>query len=211
MADFVNGYCTSKVGADFVPDCNNPMVPGLEREAVIINREDIDWANVTYSATEPNVVTELPIVTGARGYRLTLPTKNPFNGTGVEMVSGDTINDFTNTFVATIMDNSPEVNSAIIDGLANGTFIVVFENKHKKLNQAENPGSAAFQIMGMYTGLNASALSNGKYATETKGGWLITLTEVNAPLSAVFLYNNDYATTKTLFNNLTEVVTAPGG
>lgn len=42
-------------------DCSNRPVKGFEHEALLINRADIDWSGVTYSTTNPNVVTALPL------------------------------------------------------------------------------------------------------------------------------------------------------
>ena len=105
---------------------------------------------------------------------------------------------FNNEFPIVILDNGPGVCENLIDGLANGTFVVVFENKHKGTAK-----DAAFQVFGFYQGLTATSLENDKYNEETEGGWKAVLTEERAPKSGLFLFKTDYETTKALFDSLT--------
>ena len=51
---------------------------------------------------------------------------------------------FTNTVAIVILANDPDVSADVIDGLANGTYVVVLENKYKGLQKEGNPGDAAF-------------------------------------------------------------------
>ena len=69
-----------------------------------------------------------------------------------------------------VLANDPDVCNDIIDGLANGDFVVVLENKAKGLNKTENPGDSAFQVYGYYQGLKAAEIGNDKYSEETEGG-----------------------------------------
>ena len=96
-----------------------------------------------------------------------------------------------------MFDNGPEVANKVIDPLANGEFVVVAENRHKG-----TLGASAFQVYGLKQGLRASAGSNDKYAEETNGGWLVTLTESRAPDSALFLGGASYSAVKALFDSL---------
>lgn len=68
-----------------------------------------------------------------------------------------------------VLANDPDVCNDIIDGLANGDFVVVLENKAKGLNKTENPGDSAFQVYGYYQGLKAAEIGNDKYSEETEG------------------------------------------
>lgn len=103
-----------------------------------------------------------------------------------------------------VLANDPDVCNDIIDGLANGDFVVVLENKAKGLNKTENPGDSAFQVYGYYQGLKAAEIGNDKYSEETEGGWNISLQETKVPKSALFLYKTSYDATKTLVETLTK-------
>ena len=96
-----------------------------------------------------------------------------------------------------ILDNGPEVAEDIIDGLANGSFVLILKNKHKGAD-----GKAEYQMYGYYQRLKASAIENEKYSEDTDGGWLVTLHEDSVPKSALFYFNTDSTTTATQFETL---------
>ena len=164
--------CDITIKKDIAPSCDDPIVPGLEQEGVIMNRADVDFGAVTFNATRKNVIETLALKTGK-----------------VNMV---------------VLANDPDVCNDIIDGLANGDFVVVLENKAKGLNKTENPGDSAFQVYGYYQGLKAAEIGNDKYSEETEGGWNISLQETKVPKSALFLYKTSYDATKTLVETLTK-------
>lgn len=100
-----------------------------------------------------------------------------------------------------IPDSGPDVAESIIDPLANGSFLVILENKFKKM-QGTPAGAAAFEIYGFYQGLVANAATLDKYSDDTNGGWSFTLQEAGSPKSALYLFAETYAATKTLIETL---------
>ena len=196
--------CEALILQDIAPNCANPIVKGLERNAVIVNREDIDFGAIVYNASRPNVVEDLPLLEGKRGYGVYVYGDAPFTGTKTSMVVGTHRNTFTNDFSFVILDNDPDIAANVIDGLANGDFVVVFENKYKNASKATTPNDSAFQIFGLHQALNATAIENDKYSDDTEGGWTVTLQETQAPHAGMFLYKTSYATTKALFDSLTQ-------
>lgn len=198
------GYCDSQIKADIEANCVDPLIMGVEQEGVIINRSDINYDELEYDAENSSILTNLPLVTGARGYRVIIPTKSPFAGTTTEIAEGTSRNAFINTVGMVILANDPNVSENIIDGLANGEFVVIIENKNKSLNAA-TPGFSAFQVYGLLQGLRATTLSNDKYSTDTDGGWNVVLTEDRTPKSAIYLFASTLAATRTLVNSLVTV------
>jgi hypothetical protein len=194
--------CESLIKDDIQSNCESPVVGKLEPNAKIINRVSIDFGATEFHATRKNVIETLVLKTGERAYDAYVPNEEGFNGTKTAMEKGTYRNTFTNDFQAIIFDNGPDVCSKIVDGLADGTFVVVFENKYKNLQQATNAGDSAFQIFGYYQGLRTEELENDKYSEDTDGGWRVLLRESKAPKSALFLYDTDYATTKEAFDSL---------
>lgn len=185
------------------PSCDDPIVQGLEQEGVIMNRSDVDFSATQFSSTRKNVIETLALKTGKKAYKVVIPGKNPFTGTTTALATGTYRNSFTNTIVLVILANDPDVCADIIDGLANGTYVVVLENKYKGLQKEANPGDAAFQVFGYYQGLTATAIENNKYSEDTEGGWTVTLEEQKAPKSALFLFKTSYDTAKSAISTLT--------
>jgi len=190
------GVCDDILKKDISPSCDDPVVQGLEQEGVIMNRADVDFAATLFNSTRKNVIETLAMKTGKKAYKVIVPGKAPFTGTTTALATGTYRNSFTNTLVLVILANDPDVCADIIDGLANGSYVVVLENKYKGLQKEKSAGDAAFQVYGWYQGLYASAMENDKYSEDTDGGWLVTLKETKSPKSAMFLYNTDYDTTK---------------
>lgn len=197
--------CDFLLSMDIEASCTDPIVPGLEQEGVIMNRADIDFDAVTYDESRPNVLKNLTMLKGKRGYKIRVLGNTPFTGTGTSFVAGNYQNTFTNTVQFVVLDNSPDVCEKVIDMLANGKFVIVLENSYKGLNKATNKGDAAFQVYGFGQGLVASAIENDKYSEDTNGGWLVTMQETKAANSGIFLYAGTYAASKTLFDGLTEI------
>lgn len=198
--------CDNAIKKDIAPSCDDPIVPGVEQEGVIINRADIDFATVAFNATRKNVVEMLALKTGKKAYKVIVTGANPFTGTNTALVAGTYRNTFTNTVNMVVLANDPDVCNDIIDGLANGEFVVILENKAKGLLKDTNPGDSAFQIYGYYQGLKASEINNDKYSEETEGGWAISLQESKAPKSALFLYKTSYVITKATVDTLTAAI-----
>ena len=199
--------CDEVLKKDIIPSCDDPVVPGFEQEGVIMNRDDIDFATTAFSATKKNVIETLALKSGKKAYKVVVPGNSPFTGSQVALATGTYRNTFTNTIALVVLDNGPDVCADIIDGLANGSYVVVLENKFKGLQKETTPGDCAFQVYGYYQGLKATAITNDKYSEDTEGGWAVTLEEQKAPKSALFLYKTSYDTTKTAIETLTQDAT----
>ena len=196
--------CDEILKKDISPSCDDPVVPGYEQEGVIIHRDDIDLGTTAFASGKPNIIETLALKSGKKGYKVVVPGNSPFTGSQTALATGTYRNTFTNTIALVVLDNGPEVCSDIIDGLANGTYVVVLENKFKGLQKETTPGNCAFQVYGYYQGLRATAITNDKYSEETEGGWAVTLEEQRSPKSGLFLFKTDYDTTKAAVGTLTQ-------
>lgn len=199
----MSGICESLVKANIAVDCDGMSVKGLEEDGLIINRKHIDFAKTVFDETNKNIIKTLVLKKTFQAYSVVGPGATPFTGTKTTMKAGTYRNTFESEIPIVILDNGPSVSSDIIDGLANGTFVVILKNKHKGTN-----GKSEYQMFGYYQGLNASAIENDKYAEDTEGGWKVTLKESGAPKSAMFYYNTDSTTTETQFESLKTAVAA---
>lgn len=193
----MSGICDNAIKRDIELNCDDPIVPGVEQEGVIINRSDIDFSTVAFNTARKNVVETIALKSGKKAYKVVVSGSTPFTGTNTALATGTYRNTFTNTVNMVILANDPDVCADIIDGLANGEYVVILENKAKSLQKEENPGDSAFQIYGYYQGLKAAEISNDKYSEETEGGWSVSLQETKVPKSALFYFKTDYETTKT--------------
>lgn len=194
--------CDNFIKQGISPSCDDPLVQGVEKRGVIINRDDIDFSAAVFNATRKNVIETIALKAGKNAYEVVVMGGTPFTGTNTALATGTYRNTFTNTVSIVILDNGPDVCENVIDGLANGEFVVILENKFKGLQKEENPGDPAFQVYGWYQGLRASEMTNDKYSEDTDGGWAVSLQETRAPKSGVFLFKTDYETTAAAVESL---------
>lgn len=189
--------CDYQLAADLVANCTVKPVKGVKSHGYIMNYNDIDFDAVSRDATNPNIVTALILQAKKKAYRMYVPGKSPYTGTKKSMSAGTYRNRFNKDVSIVILDNGPDVSHNIIDQLANGTFVVILENKFGGAD-----GKNTYEIYGLEAGLTATALDDDKYSDDTEGGWLVTLQEENAPTSGIFFFNESIAATRTALESL---------
>jgi hypothetical protein len=187
------GLCDSYISRDITINCDSNQARGLEEDGIIINRNHVDFAKTVFG-DKNNLIKTLVLKSGYRGYEVRSAGATPYTGTTTSMVKGTYKNTWNSTLPIVILANSPEVVEEIIEGLANGTFVVILRNKTK--------GEGEYQIYGYHQGLMAETIENDKYSEETDGGWLATLQETGSPKAAMFLWNTDGETTASMYESL---------
>lgn len=189
--------CESLIAKAIDFACDDIIVRGLESDGLIINRSDIDFAATVFDAQNPNIIKTLVLKTGKKGYEVNQLGNTPFTGVQSTLEVGTYRNTWTHAIPIVVLSNTPDVAHNIIDGLSNGTFVVILRNKFKGTN-----GDAEYQVYGYTQGLVASEGTNDKYSEDTDGGWIITLQETGARMSAMFLFNTDAETTAAAYESL---------
>ena len=189
--------CESLIAKAIDFACDDLIVRGLESDGLIINRSDIDFAATVFDSQNPNIINSLVLKTGKKGYEVNQLGNTPFTGVQSTLEVGTYRNTWTHAIPIVVLSNTPEVAHDIIDGLSNGTFVVILRNKFKG-----SSGDAEYQVYGYTQGLVASEGTNDKYSEDTDGGWIITLQETGARMSAMFLFNTDATTTAASYESL---------
>lgn len=189
--------CSSLISKDINFACEDLIVRGLEADGIIINRDDIDFASTTFDTNKPNVIKSLILKASKKGYQVIQNGQTPFTGTQSALTVGTYRNTWQHTVSLVVLANNPEVNEKIIDGLANGTFVVILRNVSKG-----STGDGEYQVYGYAQGLKASEITEEKYSEDTDGGWLVNLQETAAPRSAMFFFDTDSATTAAAYEAL---------
>lgn len=186
--------CESLIAQDIKIPCEEQVTKGLESDGLIINRNDIDFAK---TVIEGNVIKTLVLKTGKKAYEIRQEGANPFTGTKTELNVGTYRNSWKNTVAIVVLANTPDVCSNIIDGLANGKFVVILRNLSKGAD-----GGAEYQVFGFAQALKAASGENDKYSDDTEGGWLVTLEEESVPKAAYFFYDTSSETTAAKYQSL---------
>lgn len=189
--------CESIISKDIDFACEDLVSKGLESDGIIINRADIDFTKTEFDETNKNIIKTLILKSGKKGYAVKQNGNTPFTGTNSSLVVGTYRNSWTHQVAIVVLANTPDVAANIIDGLANGKFVVILRNVTKG-----EEGKGEYQIYGYAQGLTCSAGENDKYSEDTEGGWLMTLEETSAPKSAMFFYDTSSETTATKYESL---------
>lgn len=199
------GFCDGLIARNINENCCDRVVRGVEREGVIINRQDVDFTGVTYGSNADGVdkhrIVSLPLKAGKQAYKIIQFGQQAFNGTNESAEVGTVGATFTSNVSFVILENNPDV-ADFVDGLANGEFVVILENKAKGDCEGDNNGYSAFQIYGLQGGLVLGGAESDKYSDDNLGGWSITLTEQKATLSGQFLAAGSYAANKAIVDSM---------
>lgn len=189
--------CDFKLAQDIAGSCDNPQVAGLKNTGYLINYDDIDWDSLAKDSENSNIVETLMLKSGKRAYKVVVPGNTPFTGTQAALATGTYRNKFTKTASIVVLDSGPDVSKNVIDQLANGRFVFIFENKYQGADKKNT-----FEIYGLEQGLSATEMTNEKYSEETDGGWAVTLEETGAPTSGLFLYKTSIQVTRAALESL---------
>ena len=182
-------YCQALIDANIEPTCED-LASGYERTGVIINREDIDFATSVFSATDPNILTVMPLKSGKKGFKIVEVPLNPFAGSTTKGVAGTYTNSFNKEVHFRILSDTPEA-AKVIDEIANGEYVFVLPKKQK------NGGKSEFEIVGFENGCHADAGNiTNEPASDDGDVWNVAATEKAARKSKIFLFNTDAATTE---------------
>ena len=185
--------CDFALAQDISVNCEKPQQAGLRNTGWLVNYDDIDWATL---AQTDNVVSKLALASG-RAYKVVVPGKTPFTGTQTALTTGTYLNKFTKTAAIVVLNSGPDVSKNVIDQLANGRFVFIFENKYRGADDKNT-----FEIYGLEQGLTASEMTNDKYSEDTDGGWAVTLVAEGAPSSGIFLFTESLAATRAALKSL---------
>lgn len=192
----VKGLCNSVITKGIPKgECANLPAKGYERLAILINREDVDFSNVTVSADRKNVLTALGLKAGKVGYEVYQQGSSPLTGSNASLEDNDFFKSITKNLVIAVINNDRDVSGQFVDPLINGEFIAVVERKDKGKDMA-----SAFEVLGYHNGLTLTALDEDAYG-DYYGGGLYTLTETAAPVSRMYL-GESYEAGKAIFDSL---------
>ena len=181
---------------NIAPDCDNPQVGGIENEAIIMNRADIDFSALVKDTNNSAIVKTLALKSGKQAYIVLQMGATPFSGTQTAFTAGTYRNKNTKDVQILVPDHSPDVCKNVIDNIANGVFVVIVKNKYKGAD-----GKGKYEIYGLEGGLRQVEGTRDPNSTDTDGGWLVKLQEV-APSSGIFLWNTDETTTDAAYEAL---------
>ena len=183
--------CTNLLAQSLATPCDKPRIKGYEAIGLIINRADIDWATVTTDATNPRIVTSLPLLATKKAAVIYNSKKNPLPFDGTQT----TYNRDADAYDKVVQYYFEGIGGAAgksVEALKDGDYVVILERKSKY-----DVGS--FQLFGYQKGLSAGNEGGAMVQDEATGYWLVTMA-TQEPWAEIELKSTDYDTTKTAFD-----------
>ena len=191
--------CDSIIKRDIQANCENDLQGELENVAWIMNRDDIDFDNCSFGTT--NFTLENIVLKPGKTAYIVHQLNDSFSGAGVEMEEKRFKNTWVTTFPFIIFNNDPETKENV-EGIANGRFVVIWENKFKNTEKAGTPGDSVFEIVGYKLGLRCKSSKSMKYDADSQSGWVFELKELGGPSTPISVYKTDLATTRAMIESL---------
>lgn len=173
--------CNSLIKTGLTVDCQTSPARGYEPELILINRADVDFTNVTYSASHKNVLTELGLKTGKVGFLVETAGAQPFQGGTGSAEVGTYATTVTKTIVIPNLRNDRDISEKFSDPMLNGEFVAVLKRKDRG-----SDGNSGFEVIGLENGARLSDYNSDAYG-DTFSGELFTLTESGAAHTRIYL------------------------
>lgn len=184
--------CVNEIMMDLGFDCANPPVKGLEKEILLINRNDIDFGA---SQLSDNKITSLVLKSGKKGYVARFAKDTHISVATKPEFSDDELNGHRHSVGLRIYGKTVEECNQIDKLVAGASLVAVVQNKGKGTNAQD-----AFDVYGWFLGLEATE-GEGR----TNGGeYILTLSTPSGqkePKNVLRWLETDYTTTKTKFDN----------
>jgi hypothetical protein len=185
------------IAGGILRNCTNNFVGGVSDELILINKADI--VDYDENVSNPKIIEAINLVSS--------PAKQAYKFEGfknstepmVDAVPAAFLTGWKHQVLFRIFDNTPAT-KAIIDGMANGTFVAIIKN-----NNQGNAGDSVYELYGRFLGLQLTATNSTKNDADSQGAWVITLATADGekePRTPDTIYLTDLATTTALVESL---------
>lgn len=183
------------INADAFLNCTKPLTNGVKDVLYLFNYADI--ATITEDGSNPNLIEGLTLGVGAKIYRF--EGRNNSIDPRSALVKGRYSVTFDHELVFK-MFNIETATKQQLEYMCNTKVVAIVEN-----NFAGITGTVPFEIYGLRTGLEMTALERIVNDTETQGAYNCTLAtseQIKEPYLPATLFDTDYATTKAIISAL---------
>lgn len=192
--------CSTFVNKCISAQCDNQLYAGVAPEALLIN-----YDHITSKTINGSLVTGINLGDNC-AYCVQQLSRNPYEGSQVEMTEGTYGNRFTRTWAFAVNDNGP-VASDIVTALANGRFVAIMKSDyvHTAEDAANDPditaGDNKYLVYGIAKGLRASSIVRELYG-DNESAYIVTMTEEGAPTAEHYFFVTDESTTDSAYEAL---------
>lgn len=187
--------CGGSLTADIIRNCKVPSVGGIEVNAVLINKADIDYSAITFDATSETTLKGLPLIAGKKGFFI--QGVKQVNALKFELVVKEQSEDMFKHGFSGILQNASASNLDRLNEMKDAELVVVVETKFKGEDMKD-----AFKVGGLFAGLKLVTSTYNTSENDANVAFELTSAdgyEEDKPV--LTLLDVDYTTTKTAFSN----------
>lgn len=183
-----------KIASNILKSCTKPLQGGTKDRALIINFDDI--ASIVYNSTNTATVEDIVLVTGKVAYQI--DGKNNSIAPKAMLVKQGYENMFDHSVQMKGFDIAPEIKEQF-NSAKDGRFVVIVENYFKG-----TAGNSAFEVYGLTSGLELTALERDPNNADTQGAFDFTFSTVlnKEPKLPNNLFITSYAASKAVVDGL---------
>jgi hypothetical protein len=185
--------CTNLLAQSLATPCEEPRIKGYEAIGLLINRDDVDWSAITVDASNPRIITSLPLVATKKAAVIYNNKKSPLPFDGTQTQWNPDANAFDKT-LQFYFEGIGGAASKTAESLKDGNFVGIVE-------RASKYDVGSFQVFGYQRGLSAGNEGGAIAQTETDGHTLITMT-TQEPWFEIEWNAGTYVLTKAAFKAL---------
>lgn len=189
--------CGTLLTADILRECDDNSVGGIEVNALLFNRADIDYTLTTFSPTSKTTITNLVLKTGKMGFWI--KGIKQVNNARFELVKKELVEDmYRHSFGGVLPNASAKMLDRLEEMKSNESGIVALvETKFKGLLQAD-----AFKLVGFNSGLKLQTSVWGTNENDATVAFELASDDgYEEPKPVLTVLETDYTVTKTAFDN----------
>lgn len=183
------------ISSNISPDCDYPLVAGVNDELILINKDDIE--SVTKNGGNPLIIEDMLLASGQSGY--VWEGKNYSNEPSHTFVKKDFAEVYEHSIKFKVFKNDGATKKQL-ELLAKGLVVAIVLNNHKGAS-----GNSAYEIYGLDSGLVLVAHQRNVTDDATQGAYDLELKsspkspEPHVPAS---FFITNFATTKAIVDGL---------
>lgn len=184
--------CTAAMTANVATPCAEPRIKGYEQIGILIDRKDIDWANVV--SADGRLIDTLPLLATKKVAVIYNSKKNPLPFNGTQTAYNRDADAYDKTVQFYYEGIGGNAGSKVVEPLKNGDYVCILERKSKYID-------GTFPIFGFQKGLSCGNDGGAQVQDEETGYWLMTMT-TQEPYAEIELNSGLPADSKASFDAL---------
>lgn len=185
----------SLISAGLSPDCDNPLIAGVNDRLILINKSEI--SSISYNVTNTEIIESITLASGKTGF--VYQGQNFSNEPSSRAIVGRYAKRIEHQVDFLVFGEGGAVKKQL-NLMMQAKLCAIVQNQFEA-----SDGSAAFTFYGVQQGLQIAEMEQLKSDQETLGAYRVSLKSYDQALEAKLpnaIFITDFSTTKTMIDGL---------